>query len=93
LTVIKLVIMLLVVYGLSLAFGPQSAHTIAAVVCAAVPTAGTVFIPLAVQGGGGSVTATVSITTLLSVLTLLAWLYALRASRHRSSEPPQSDCC
>jgi malonate transporter len=56
---------------------PQPAHTIAAVVCGAVPTAKTVYIlageykveePL--------VAATVSITTLLSVATLLGWLYA-----------------
>jgi malonate transporter and related proteins len=56
-------------------------YTIAAVVCGAVPTAKTVYIlageykveePL--------VAATVSITTLLSVATLMGWLYALAAT-------------
>jgi malonate transporter len=78
LTTVKLVIMPSVVYGLSVALGLNPLYTIAAVVCAAVPTAKTVYIlageykveePL--------VAATVSITTLLSVVTLLGWLYAL----------------
>jgi malonate transporter len=78
LTAVKLVIMPLVVYGLCVALGLNPLYTIAAVVCAAVPTAKTVYIlageykveePL--------VAATVSITTLLSVVTLLGWLYAL----------------
>ena len=78
LAVVKLVIMPLIVFGLCLALGLKPLYTIAAVVCAAVPTAKTVYIlaseykleePL--------VAATVSITTLLSVATLLAWLYAL----------------
>lgn len=75
---VKLVIMPLIVYGLSVASGLDPLYTIAAVVCAAVPTAKTVYIlageykveePL--------VAATISITTLLSVPTLLGWLYAL----------------
>ena len=58
--------------------GLNPLYAIAVVVCAAVPTAKTVYIlageykveePL--------VAATVSITTLLSVVTLLGWLYAL----------------
>ncbi|MGF6232410.1 malonate transporter [Inquilinus ginsengisoli] len=78
LAVVKLVVMPLIVYGLCLATGLDPLYTIAAVVCAAVPTAKTVYIlageykveePL--------VAATVSITTLLSVPTLLIWLYAL----------------
>ncbi|MFE0758586.1 AEC family transporter [Inquilinus sp. NPDC058860] len=78
LAVVKLVIMPLIVYGLCLATGLDPLYTIAAVVCAAVPTAKTVYIlageykveePL--------VAATVSITTLLSVPTLLIWLTAL----------------
>jgi malonate transporter and related proteins len=78
LAAVKLVIMPLIVYGLSVASGLNPLYTIAAVVCAAVPTAKTVYIlageykveePL--------VAATVSITTLLSVPTLLCWLYAL----------------
>jgi predicted permease len=78
LTVVKLMIMPLIVYGLCLASGLNPLYTIAAVICAAVPTAKTVYIlageykveePL--------VAATVSITTLASVVTLLGWLYAL----------------
>ena len=78
LAVVKLVVMPLIVYGLCLATGLSPLYTIAAVVCAAVPTAKTVYIlageykveePL--------VAATVSITTLLSVPTLLIWLTLL----------------
>ncbi len=78
LAAVKLVIMPLIVYGLCVASGLDPLYTIAAVVCAAVPTAKTVYIlageykveePL--------VAATVSITTLLSIATLLGWLYAL----------------
>jgi malonate transporter and related proteins len=77
LAAVKLVIMPLIVYGLCVASGLNPLYTIAAVVCAAVPTAKTVYIlageykveePL--------VAATVSIATLLSVATLLGWLYA-----------------
>ncbi len=78
LAAVKLVIMPLIVYGLCVASGLNPLYTIAAVVCAAVPTAKTVYIlageykveePL--------VAAAVSITTLLSVPTLLGWRYAL----------------
>lgn len=78
LAVVKLVIMPLIVYGLCVASGLNPLYTIAAVICAAVPTAKTTYIlageykmeePL--------VAATVSITTVLSVATLLGWLYAL----------------
>ena len=78
LAAVKLVIMPLIVYGLCVATGLNPLYTIAAIVCAAVPTAKTVYIlageykveePL--------VAATISITTLLSVATLLGWLYAL----------------
>jgi hypothetical protein len=78
LAAVKLVIMPLVIYGLCVVSGLNPLYTIAAVICAAVPTAKTVFIlageykveePL--------VAATISVTTLLSVATLLAWLYAL----------------
>ena len=78
LAAVKLAIMPLVVYGLCVAVGLNPLYTIAAVVCGAVPTAKTVYIlageykveePL--------VAATVSMTTLLSVVTLLGWLYAL----------------
>jgi malonate transporter len=78
LAAVKLVAMPLLVYGLCVATGLNPLYTIAAVICAAVPTAKTVYIlageykveePL--------VAATVSMTTLLSVVTLLGWLYAL----------------
>ena len=80
LAVVKLLIMPLIVYGLCVATGLNPLYTIAAVICAAVPTAKTVYIlageykveePL--------VAATVSITTLVSVATLMGWLYALPA--------------
>jgi len=78
LAAVKLVIMPLIVYGLCVASGLNPLYTIAAVVCAAVPTAKTVYI-LADQYKVEEplVAATVSITTLLSVATLLGWLYAL----------------
>jgi len=78
LAAVKLVIMPLIVYGLCVATGLNPLYTIAAVVCAAVPTAKTVYVlaheykveePL--------VAATVSTTTMLSVATLLGWLYLL----------------
>jgi malonate transporter len=72
------VIMPLVVYGLCVASGLDPLYTIAAVVCAAVPTAKTVYILAgAYEVEEPLVAATVSITTLLSVVTLLGWLYAL----------------
>jgi predicted permease len=78
LAAVKLVIMPLIVYGLCVAFGLNPLYTVAAVVCAAVPTAKTMYVlaheykveePL--------VAATISITTMLSVVTLLGWLYLL----------------
>jgi predicted permease len=78
LAAVKLVFMPAFVYGLCVILGVNPLYTIAAVVCAAVPTAKTVYIlageykveePL--------VAATVSITTLLSVGSLLCWLYVL----------------
>ena len=78
LTTVKLVVMPLIVYGLCVATGLNPLYTIAAVVCAAVPTAKTMYVlaheykveePL--------VGATISITTMLSVATLLGWLYLL----------------
>lgn len=85
LAAVKLVVMPLVVYGLCVATGLDPLYTIAAVVCGAVPTAKTVYIlageykveePL--------VAATVSITTLLSVPTLLIWLCALSGAVART---------
>jgi predicted permease len=78
LAAVKLVIMPSITYGLCVLSGLNPLYTIAAVLCAAVPTAKTVYIlageykveePL--------VAATISMTTLLSVPTLLCWLYVL----------------
>ena len=78
LTVVKLVVMPLLMYGLCVLSGLNPLYTIAAVVCAAVPTAKTVFILSGeYKVEEELVTSTVSITTLLSVVTLLGWLYAL----------------
>jgi malonate transporter and related proteins len=78
LAAVKLLVMPLIVYGLCVASGLGPLHTIVAVVCAAVPTAKTVYI-LAREHNVEEplVAATVSITTMLSVVTLLGWLYAL----------------
>jgi predicted permease len=78
LAAVKLMIMPLIVYGLCVALGLGPLYTIAAVVCAAVPTAKTVYILAGeYKVEEALVAATVSITTLLSVVTLLGWLYAL----------------
>jgi malonate transporter and related proteins len=78
LAAVKLVIMPLIVYGLCVATGLDPLYTIAAVVCAAVPTAKTVYILAGeYKVEEALVAATVSITTLMSVPTLLIWLYAL----------------
>ena len=78
LATVKLVVMPLIVYGLCAASGLGPLYTIVAVVCAAVPTAKTVYI-LAREHSVEEplVAATISITTMLSVVTLLGWLYAL----------------
>jgi malonate transporter and related proteins len=78
LAAVKLVIMPLIVYALCVVLGLNPLYTVAAVVCAAVPTAKTVYILAgAYKVEEPLVAATVSITTLLSVATLLGWLYAL----------------
>jgi predicted permease len=78
LAVVKLLVMPLIVYGLSAASGLNPLYTIAAVVCAAVPTAKTVYILAGeYEVEQPLVAATVSITTLLSVATLLGWLTVL----------------
>ncbi|NUR12826.1 MAG: AEC family transporter [Bradyrhizobium sp.] len=78
LAAVKLVIMPLIVYGLCVAVGLNPLYTVAAVVCAAVPTAKTVYV-LAHEHKVEEklVAATVSITTMLSVATLLVALYLL----------------
>jgi malonate transporter len=80
LAVVKLAIMPLIVYGLCVALSINPLYTIAAVVCAAVPTAKTVYILAGEYKVEESlVAATVSVTTLVSVATLMGWLYALPA--------------
>jgi malonate transporter and related proteins len=78
LTVVKLLVMPVIVLGLAIALRLDPLYLIAAVVCAAVPTAKTVYIlageyhceePL--------VAATVSMTTLCSIGTLIVWIYLL----------------
>lgn len=78
LSAVKLVIMPLLVYGLSLSLGLDPLYTIAAVICAAVPTAKTAYI-LAGEYHCEEimVASTVSMTTLASVLSLMVWLYGL----------------
>jgi malonate transporter len=80
LAVVKLLIMPLIVHGLCVATGLNPLYTIAAVICAAVPTAKTVYILAGeYKVEEALVAATVSITTLVSVATLMGWLYALSA--------------
>ncbi|AXC12608.1 Transporter [Acidisarcina polymorpha] len=76
--VIKLLIMPLIVYGLSVWLGLDPLYTIAAVICAAVPTAKTVYI-LAGEYHCEEmmIASTVSMTTLVSVVSLAAWIYGL----------------
>ena len=78
LSAVKLIAMPVIVYGLSVALGLDPLYTIAAVICAAVPTAKTVYI-LAGEYHCEEVlvASTVSMTTLLSVMSLVVWLYAL----------------
>jgi predicted permease len=78
LAVVKLLIMPLIVYGLCVVSGLGQLYLIVAVICAAVPTAKTVYI-LAREHDVDEplVASTVSITTMLSVVTLVGWLYAL----------------
>jgi malonate transporter and related proteins len=86
LSVVKLVIMPLVVYELCLSLGLDPLYTIAAVICAAVPTAKTVYI-LAGEYHCEEmmVASTVSMTTLISVISLVVWLYALSGIAARIS--------
>ena len=78
LSAVKLVIMPLIVYGLSMLLGLDPLYTIAAVICAAVPTAKTVYI-LAGEHHCEEmmVASTVSMTTLASIVSLVVWLYGL----------------
>ena len=84
LAAVKLVVMPLIVYGLCLITGLNPLYTVAAVICAAVPTAKTVYV-LAHEHKVEEklVAATVSVTTMLSVATLLVALYLALRSRDR----------
>jgi malonate transporter and related proteins len=78
LAAVKLVIMPLMVYGLSVSMGLDPLYTIAAVVCAAVPTAKTAYILAAeYRCEEMMVASTVSLTTLASIISLAIWLYGL----------------
>jgi malonate transporter and related proteins len=78
LAAVKLGLMPLVVLGLSIALRLEPLYLITAVVCAAVPTAKTVYI---LSGEyhceESTVAATISLTTLCSIGTLIAWIYVL----------------
>jgi predicted permease len=78
LTALKLVVMPALVYGLCAMLGLKPFATLAAVVCAAVPTAKTAYMLAGEYRVEEAVVAsTISMSTLFSVATLLAWLYAL----------------
>jgi malonate transporter and related proteins len=78
LSTVKLVVMPLIVYGLSLFLRLDPLYTIAAVVCAAVPTAKTAFILAGeYRCEEMMVASTVSLTTVASIFSLVVWLYAL----------------
>ena len=78
LATVKLGLMPLIVLGLSIALRLEPLDLIAAVVCAAVPTAKTVYI---LSGEyhceEPTVAATISVTTLCSIGTLIVWIYVL----------------
>src|SRR5580658_6978612 len=78
LSAVKLIIMPLIVYGLSVCLGLDPLYTIAAVICGAVPTAKTAYI-LAGEYHCEQmmVASTVSMTTLASIISLVVWLYWL----------------
>ncbi len=78
LAAVKLVIMPVIVYGLCVALRLDPLYTIAAVICAAVPTAKTAYI-LAGEYHCEEmmVASTVSLTTLASIVSLVVWLYGL----------------
>jgi malonate transporter len=78
LAAVKLVIMPVIVYGLSVSLRLDPLYTIAAVICAAVPTAKTAYILAGEYHCEETMVAsTVSMTTLASVISLMIWLYGL----------------
>ena len=78
LSTVKLVFMPVIVYGLSVWLGLDPLYTIAAVVCAAVPTAKTAYILAGeYRCEETMVASTVSLTTLACIISLVVWLYEL----------------
>jgi malonate transporter and related proteins len=78
LSIVKLVMMPVVVYGLCALLRLDPLYTIAAVICAAVPTAKTVYILAGEYHCEETLVAsTISMTTLASVVSLIAWIYGL----------------
>jgi hypothetical protein len=78
LSAVKLVIMPVIVYGLSVYLKLDPLYTIAAVICAAVPTAKTAYILSGeYRCEEMMVASTVSMTTLASIVSLVIWLYEL----------------
>ena len=79
LSVVKLLVVPAVVWVVARACGLNPFQTLAAVICAAVPTAKTAYVLAGEYGVEHDlVAATVSMTTLLSMATLLGWLYVLQ---------------
>ena len=78
LTALKLAIVPLVVYALCLAARLDHTATVAAVVCAAVPTAKSAYVLAAEYDVEKAVVSgVISMSTLFSVVTLLGWLHVL----------------
>jgi malonate transporter and related proteins len=78
LSAVKLLIMPAIVYGLCRVLVLDPLYTIAAVICAAVPTAKTAFIVAGeYRCEEMMVASTISMTTLASIVSLVAWLYGL----------------
>lgn len=79
LSVVKLVMVPGVVWVIAHACGLSAFQTLAAVICAGVPTAKTAYVLAGEYEVEHALVAdTVSMTTLFSVVTLLAWLAVLR---------------
>ncbi len=79
LSAVKLVAVPAVVWLIAGLCGLNKFQTLAAVICAAVPTAKTAYVLASEYDVEHDlIAATVSMTTLLSVATLLAWLYLLQ---------------
>jgi malonate transporter and related proteins len=75
---VKLIVMPFIVLGLAIELRLDPLYLIAAVICAAVPTAKTVYILAGEYHCEESlVAATVSMTTLCSIGTLILWIYGL----------------